>query len=31
VPVPVGPGLGVSYDWPYIEHHRTVLHEFTGK
>jgi len=31
VPVPVGPGLGVSYDWPYIEHHRTALHEFTGK
>jgi L-alanine-DL-glutamate epimerase-like enolase superfamily enzyme len=31
VPVPVGSGLGVSYDWPYIEHHRTALHEFTGK
>ena len=27
VPVPDGPGLGVSYDWEFIERHRTV--EFT--
>jgi L-alanine-DL-glutamate epimerase-like enolase superfamily enzyme len=25
VPVPDGPGLGVSYDWDFIEHHRTAL------
>jgi L-alanine-DL-glutamate epimerase-like enolase superfamily enzyme len=31
VTIPVGPGLGVSYDWPFIEHHRTALHEFTGE
>jgi L-alanine-DL-glutamate epimerase-like enolase superfamily enzyme len=28
VPVPVGPGLGVTYDWDYIHHHRVALHEF---
>jgi L-alanine-DL-glutamate epimerase-like enolase superfamily enzyme len=28
VPVPEGAGLGVTYDWNYIEHHRTALHEF---
>lgn len=28
VPVPLGPGLGVTYDWEYIEHHRVALHEF---
>ncbi|MCC6457900.1 MAG: mandelate racemase [Caldilineaceae bacterium] len=25
VPVPTGPGLGVEYDWDYIEQHRTAL------
>jgi L-alanine-DL-glutamate epimerase-like enolase superfamily enzyme len=25
VPVPTGPGLGVEYDWHYIEQHRTAL------
>ena len=25
VPVPDGPGLGVSYDWDFIERHRTTL------
>ena len=25
VPVPTGPGLGVEYDWHYIEQHRTNL------
>jgi L-alanine-DL-glutamate epimerase-like enolase superfamily enzyme len=28
VPVPDGPGLGVTYDWGYIEKHRTNLHVF---
>jgi L-alanine-DL-glutamate epimerase-like enolase superfamily enzyme len=28
VPVPLGPGLGVTYEWEYIEHHRVALHEF---
>ena len=28
VPVPVGPGLGVTYDWEYINYHRVALHEF---
>jgi len=28
VPVPDGPGLGVSYDWAFIERHRTALHVF---
>ncbi|MFP6759103.1 MAG: enolase C-terminal domain-like protein [Alphaproteobacteria bacterium] len=28
VPVPTGPGLGVTYDWDYIERQRTVLHSF---
>jgi L-alanine-DL-glutamate epimerase-like enolase superfamily enzyme len=27
-PVPQGPGLGVTYDWGFIEKHRTALHEF---
>jgi L-alanine-DL-glutamate epimerase-like enolase superfamily enzyme len=27
-PVPDGPGLGVTYDWDYIEKHRTALHRF---
>ncbi|HUL96795.1 MAG TPA: enolase C-terminal domain-like protein [Usitatibacter sp.] len=26
-PVPQGPGLGVTYDWGFIEKHRTALHE----
>ena len=26
VPVPDGPGLGVSYDWEFIERNRTALH-----
>ena len=28
VPVPDGPGLGVTYDWDYIEHNRTALMVF---
>lgn len=28
VSVPTGPGLGVSYDWDYINRHRTQLHVF---
>lgn len=28
VPVPDGPGLGVHYDWGFIEGHRTALHDF---
>lgn len=28
VGVPTGPGLGVIYDWGYIEKHRTQLHVF---
>jgi L-alanine-DL-glutamate epimerase-like enolase superfamily enzyme len=28
VPVPDGPGLGVSYDWPFIERNRTALYVF---
>ncbi|MGH6943974.1 MAG: enolase C-terminal domain-like protein [Geminicoccaceae bacterium] len=28
VPVPDGPGLGVSYDWGFIEKHRTTHHVF---
>jgi len=28
VGVPTGPGLGVSYDWTYIERNRTQLHVF---
>jgi len=28
VPVPIGPGLGVTYDWEYINYHRVALHEF---
>lgn len=27
-PVPTGPGLGVRYDWDYIERARTALHVF---
>jgi L-alanine-DL-glutamate epimerase-like enolase superfamily enzyme len=27
-PVPTGPGLGVTYDWDFIERNRTVLHRF---
>jgi L-alanine-DL-glutamate epimerase-like enolase superfamily enzyme len=27
-PVPNGPGLGVTYDWDFINRHRTRLHEF---
>jgi L-alanine-DL-glutamate epimerase-like enolase superfamily enzyme len=30
-PVPNGPGLGVDYDWDYIERNRTALHAFTEK
>ena len=28
VPVPDGPGLGVVYDWEFIEKNRTALHVF---
>lgn len=28
MPVPTGPGLGVTYDWGYIEKNRTALHRF---
>jgi L-alanine-DL-glutamate epimerase-like enolase superfamily enzyme len=28
MPVPTGPGLGVTYDWGYIERNRTGLHRF---
>jgi L-alanine-DL-glutamate epimerase-like enolase superfamily enzyme len=28
VPVPSGPGLGVDYDWAYIEAHQTARHRF---
>lgn len=28
VPVPDGPGLGVEYDWDFIEANRTALHTF---
>ena len=28
VSVPTGPGLGVTYDWDYIEKNRTNLHRF---
>jgi L-alanine-DL-glutamate epimerase-like enolase superfamily enzyme len=28
VSVPTGPGLGVIYDWDYIEKNRTALHRF---
>jgi L-alanine-DL-glutamate epimerase-like enolase superfamily enzyme len=31
VPVPTGPGLGVEYDWRYIEEHRVALHVFGGR
>ncbi|MEZ5668490.1 MAG: enolase C-terminal domain-like protein [Alphaproteobacteria bacterium] len=29
VPVPAGPGLGVTYDWHYIRAHTRQRHEFT--
>jgi L-alanine-DL-glutamate epimerase-like enolase superfamily enzyme len=28
VPVPVGPGLGVRYDWDFVRGHRTGFHRF---
>ena len=28
VPVPTGPGLGVTYDWDFIERNRTRLEVF---
>ncbi len=28
VGVPTGPGLGVTYDWEYIEHHQVARHVF---
>ena len=28
VPVPQGPGLGVSYDWDFIRKHQTATHLF---
>jgi L-alanine-DL-glutamate epimerase-like enolase superfamily enzyme len=28
VDVPTGPGLGVDYDWDFIERNRTALHVF---
>jgi L-alanine-DL-glutamate epimerase-like enolase superfamily enzyme len=31
VPVPSGPGLGVQYDWNYIEQHRTAHFVFGAK
>jgi L-alanine-DL-glutamate epimerase-like enolase superfamily enzyme len=31
VPVPEGPGLGVTYDWEFIKGRRTALHAFTPK
>ena len=31
VPVPRGPGLGVEYDWRYIEQNRTALFVFGAK
>jgi len=30
VPVPEGPGLGVAYDWGYIDAHATSRHVFGG-
>ena len=29
VSVPQGPGLGVTYDWDFIQRQRTALHSFT--
>jgi L-alanine-DL-glutamate epimerase-like enolase superfamily enzyme len=29
VPVPTGPGLGVTYDWAFIAKNRVALHEFS--
>jgi L-alanine-DL-glutamate epimerase-like enolase superfamily enzyme len=29
VPVPDGPGLGVSYDWDHIDREKTARHHFT--
>jgi L-alanine-DL-glutamate epimerase-like enolase superfamily enzyme len=31
VPVPDGPGLGVSYDWDFVERHRVAHHVFGAK
>lgn len=28
VPVPDGPGLGVTYDWDFIDEHRVAMHRF---
>jgi L-alanine-DL-glutamate epimerase-like enolase superfamily enzyme len=28
VPIPQGPGLGVSYDWDFIRKHQTAMHVF---
>jgi len=28
VPVPIGPGLGVTYDWDFIARHRLGRHVF---
>jgi L-alanine-DL-glutamate epimerase-like enolase superfamily enzyme len=28
VPVPTGPGLGVTYDWDFIARHRVNRHVF---
>ena len=30
VSVPDGPGLGVTYDWDFIERHRTAMHRVDG-
>jgi L-alanine-DL-glutamate epimerase-like enolase superfamily enzyme len=30
VPVPNGPGLGVTYDWDWIRAHTTQTHRFAG-
>jgi L-alanine-DL-glutamate epimerase-like enolase superfamily enzyme len=29
-PVPQGPGLGVTYDWEFIDKHRVDTHVFTA-
>jgi len=31
VPVPTGPGLGVTYDWDFIKAHTTKVHSFSLK
>lgn len=31
VPVPTGPGLGVAYDWDFVNKHATATHRFTNQ